>query len=159
MRVASHRLLAIAVLAFATGISASAFADNGLKTYTKKGTYDDVRFELTTTIENRGLKIDYNGKIAAMLERTGQDVGSTKPVYKAGEFFTFCSAKLSRDMMEADPMNIGYCPYVMFVYETAANPGTVIVGYRKPPAGSGPAATAFKEIDTLLDGIAKDAIK
>ena len=131
-----------------------------LKTYRKAGSYDDVRFDLTNAITNRGLVSDHSGNLAAMLERTGKDVGSTKLIYKAAEYFTFCSARLSRDMMEADAANAGWCPYVMFVYETAAKPGEVVVGYRRPPGTGNPAAQkAFAAIDALLDGIAKEAVK
>ena len=67
-----------------------------------------------------------------MLERTGADVGSTKKIYANAEFFMFCSAKLSRAMIEADPANVGYCPYVVFLYEAAEKPGEIVVGYRRP---------------------------
>ncbi|HZT48206.1 MAG TPA: DUF302 domain-containing protein, partial [Hyphomicrobiaceae bacterium] len=77
------------------------------------------------------------------------------------EFVTFCSAKLSRAMMEADPANIAYCPYVIFIYEAADRPGETVVGYRRPrPAGSDEASRkALADIDALLDGIVSDAVK
>jgi hypothetical protein len=71
----------------------------------------------------------------------------------------FCSAKLSRAMMEADLGNIGFCPYVIFVYEAAARPGETVVGYRRPISGGGTASPVLAEIDSLLDAIAKDAVK
>lgn len=132
----------------------------GLKTYTKKAKFEDVKQDLTDAIVNKGLKIDYNGKIGDMLERTGADVGSSKPIYKGAEFVTFCSAKLSRAMMEADPLNIASCPYVMFVYESVAKPGEVVVGYRQTIArGSSASKKALAEIDKLLDAIAKETAK
>jgi uncharacterized protein (DUF302 family) len=131
-----------------------------LVTYTKRASFDDVRFDLTNAITNRGLVVDSNGKVADMLTRTGKDVGSTKVVYKAAEYFVFCSAKLSREMMEADSASIGHCPFIMFAYETAARPGEVVVGYRKLPAsGNAGAVKAFGAINALLDGIAKEAAK
>ncbi len=132
----------------------------GVVTYAKKASFDDVRFELNNAIVGRGLAIDFNGQVSKMLERTGADVGSTKPIYKKAEYFTFCSAKLSRQAMEADGANISVCPYVVFIYEKAAAPGTVHVGYRKAPlAGSAASKKALGEINKLLDGIAKDAVK
>lgn len=131
-----------------------------VRTYTKKGSYDDVRTDLTEAVVGKGLKIDYNGKIGDMLDRTGADVGSARPIYKKAEFFTFCSAKLSRAMMEADPRNIASCPYVVFVYESAARPGEVVVGYRRTvPQGDAASKKALAEIDKLLDAIAKEAVK
>jgi hypothetical protein len=98
-----------------------------IRSYAKIAPYEDVKFELTNAIINRGLVIDYTGQIGKMVERTGADVGSTKPLYVQAEFLTFCSAKLSRAMMEAELNNVGFCPYVMFIYEAAT-----VVGYRRP---------------------------
>jgi len=158
----AHRMLAFAGLALAAMmvVAAGSAAAQEIRTYSKKADYDDVRFELTNAIINRGLVIDSTGQIGEMLERTGADVGSDKPIYKAAEFFTFCSAKLSRQMMEADPRNIAFCPYVMFIYESVGEPGVVVVGYRRP-SGSGSSETqaALAEIDSLLDGIAREAVQ
>ncbi len=129
-----------------------------VRTYSKRASYDDVRFDLTNAIINRGLNIDFTGNIGAMLDRTGADVGSDKALYKAAEFFTFCSAKLSRQMMEADALNVAFCPYVMFIYEGIGEPGTVVVGYRQPPvSGSPETKAALAEVGALLDGIAREA--
>lgn len=149
-------LALLTALFFALGPAAA----QEVRTYSKKASYDDVRFELTNAIISRGLNIDINGNIGNMLDRTGADVGSDKPLYKSAEFFTFCSAKLSRKMMEADAMNIAFCPYVMFIYEGVGEPGVVVVGYRRPPmTGSPETKAALAEIDALLDGIARDALK
>jgi hypothetical protein len=134
--------------------------EGALKLYSKKSSYDDVRFDLQNAIIGRGLTVDFNGQLSKMLERTGADVGSTKPIYKQAEYFTFCSAKLSRAMMEADPSNVGFCPYVVFIYETATAPGTIHVGYRRlQPHGSAASRAALAEIERLLDGIVKEAAK
>jgi len=131
-----------------------------LKTYSKKGSYEDVKFELNDAVIRHGLAIDYTGHINQMLERTGADVGSTKRVYANAEFFLFCSAKLSRAMIEADPANVGYCPYVVFIYEAADTPGEIVIGYRRPTAaGNDASRKALAAIDALLDGIVKDAVK
>lgn len=145
-----YLLLPVSVLAQGTA----------LMLYSKKGGYDDVRFDLQNAIISRGLTVDFNGQISKMLERTGVDVGSTRSIYKQAEYFTFCSAKLSRATMEADPVNVGFCPYVVFIYETAASPGTIHVGYRRPHLqGSVESKAALEAVEKLLDGIAKDAVK
>jgi hypothetical protein len=135
-------------------------AAQNVRTYAKRAAYEDVKFELTEAVVGRGLTIDHTGAIGRMLERTGPDVGSTTPLYTQAEFFTFCSAKLSRQMIEADLRNVGYCPYVIFIYEAANKPGETVVGYRRPPR-EGNAATrkALGQIDALLDGIVRQAIK
>ena len=131
-----------------------------VRTYAKAADYEDVKFELTNAIAARGFAVEFNGQIGKMLERTGPDVGSTKPLYTHAEFITFCSAKYSRRMMEADPTNIGFCPYVIFIYEAADKRGEIVVGYRRPsPGGSEASRKALAEIDALLDGIVKEAVQ
>jgi uncharacterized protein (DUF302 family) len=139
-------------------VAASADDATAPRAYTTTGAYADVRQEIEDGVVNAGLKIDYRGNIGEMLKRTGEDVGSTAEVYKNAEFFTFCSARLSRAAMEADPANLAVCPYVVYLYEPAAKPGEVTVGYRRPIGAPGDAsAKAVAEIDSLLDGIVKSA--
>jgi uncharacterized protein (DUF302 family) len=151
--------LSAVVFSIIVGFLSPAVADP-VRSLPAKGAFEDVKFELNNAIVSRGYVIDFAGNIGAMLVRTGADVGSTKPIYKNAEYMTFCSAKLSRDMMEADPLNIAFCPYVVFVFESADKPGQVTVGYRRPEA-RGPAASAkaLTAIDSLLDQIIKDAAK
>jgi uncharacterized protein (DUF302 family) len=95
-----------------------------------------------------------------MLERTGKDVGSARKLYADAQAFVFCSAVLSRKTMEADAANAALCPYSIMVYATAQDPGTVHVAYRRPwrPDGSAASKAALKEVETLLDGIAREAL-
>ena len=130
-------------------------------TYSKKGAkFDDVRDELKLAIEGKGLVIDLESFVNRMLERTGKDVGSARKLYADAQAFVFCSAALSRKTMEADPANVSLCPYSMMVYATAADPGTVRVSYRRPwrPDGSAASKAALKEVETLLDSIAREAL-
>ena len=92
--------------------------------------------------------------------RTGKDVGSARRLYADAQAFVFCSAALSRKTMEADPANISLCPYSIMVYATAQQPGTVHVSYRRPwrPGGSAASRAALKEVEALLDGIAREAL-
>jgi Domain of unknown function DUF302 len=153
----ARRLLATCVVLAC--LTLGAFADD-VRTYAKKAPYEDVKFELTNAIIDRGLSIEFTGQIGRMLERTGADVGSTKPLYRQAEFLAFCSAKLSRAMMEADLANVGFCPYVVFIYEAAEKPGETVIGYRRPSSsGSDASKKALAEIDALLDGIIRDAVK
>jgi hypothetical protein len=147
-------------LALLVGVMApkAAAAQEDVKLYAVTGRYEDVKTDLTSAIVNQGLVIDFVGNINAMLKRTGADVGSTKPVYLAAEYLSFCSAKLSRAMMEADARNMAFCPYVMFVYEAADKPGEIVIGYRRPLGGASEASkAALVEIDALLDKIAREA--
>lgn len=150
------------ILAAAAVLAAGTFAADAdpLKSYSKKAAFDDVKADVADAIIAKGLTVDYRGNLGAMLDRTGKDVGSTKKIYKSAEYVTFCSAKLSRAMMEADAANMGYCPYVVFYYEAADKPGEIVVGYRQPGEGKNDASKkALKDIDDLLDGIVKEATK
>jgi uncharacterized protein (DUF302 family) len=137
----------------------SARADVG-DPVTSKAAFDDVRFELGNAITMRGLSVHSEGLIGKMLERTGADVGSTKPIYKQAEFVEVCSAKFARLMFEADPALIGNCPFMLYVYERADKPGLVVVGFRRLNGGAtdtGRKATA--ETEAMLDAIVRDAVK
>jgi uncharacterized protein (DUF302 family) len=150
----------LAGLALAGVLAGTPVSAQEIKTYSKAGSFEDVKFDLNNAIVGRGLVIDQNGHIGRMLERTGADLGATKPIYKNAEFFSFCSAKLSRQMMEAEPSNIGFCPYIVFIYETASKPGEIVIGYRRPAiTGNQDSQAALVQIEKLLDGIAQEAVK
>ena len=122
------------------------------------GTFQDVRDMLQIAIEGKGLKITSTNHIGEMLERTGKDIGATKQVYENAEQFEFCSATISRRMMEADPHAIVMCPYSVVVY-TIPGDKNVYLAYRKPPAASNPALKeALAELEKLLASIIKDAM-
>ena len=84
-----------------------------------------------------------------MLNRTMTDVGSDITIFDAADIFIFCSAVLSRKMMEADAMNIAYCPYGIFVADQG---GDVVIGYRNLPPG------VMQEVQALLDSIVQEAL-
>ena len=128
--------------------------------YSKRAKFEDVRDELKLAIEAKGLVIDYQSFVNRMLERTGKDVGSARKLYVDAQAFVFCSAALSRKTMETDPANASFCPYSIMVYATAQDPGTVRVSYRRPwrPDGSSASKAALREVEALLDGIARDAL-
>jgi len=143
----------------ACAIAAHAADPSAIVTYSKKAKFEDVRDDLKLAIEGKGLVIDYQSHVNRMLERTGKDVGSARKLYADAQAFVFCSAALSRKAMEADPANMALCPYSISVYATAAEPEKVFVSYRRPwrPDGSAASKAALKEVEALLDGIAREA--
>lgn len=128
--------------------------------YSKRARFEDVRDDLKLAIEGKGLVIDYHSHVNRMLERTGKDVGSAKKLYADAQAFVFCSAALSRQTMEADAANAALCPYSIMVYATADEPQTVTVAYRRPwrPDGAAASKAALKDVERLLDGIAREAL-
>lgn len=131
--------------------------------YSAEAEFDSVRDDLQNAIIAKGLVIDHTSHIGKMLERTGKDVGSSKPLFTdgRGQAFSFCSATISRKTMEADTHNIAFCPYALVVYSTVAEPKKVYVAYRRPvlTEGSEAAKTSLKEVEALLDSIARDALR
>ncbi len=114
------------------------------------GSFEDATFAVESAIVGRGLVIDSVSHVGEMLNRTGADVGSDVALFDAADVFLFCSAVVSRRVMEADPMNIAHCPYGVFVAE---RDGAVMVGYRTYPPG------AMQEVQALLAEIVQEAVR
>ena len=142
------RRFLIALLA-TLALPALAVAD-GLKTYDFHGTFEDAAFGVETAIVGQGLVIDYVSHVGEMLNRTKDDVGGSKDLFNAANIYLFCSASLSRKVMEVDPVNIAHCPYGVIVMESSD--GKVQIGYREMPDGP------MKEVEALLDGIVREAV-
>lgn len=132
------------VIALGTGMAVAQDAT----TYPFDGSFEDAAFAVETAIVGKGLVIDYRSHVGEMLNRTGADVGSDVRLFDNADVFLFCSAVLSRKVMEADPMNIAHCPYGIFVTDRE---GQVAIGYRHLPEGP------MQEVQTLLDDIAREA--
>lgn len=153
-------IIALGALILLPLLSPPAAMAGELKTFTKKGAFDTISFDVENAIIEKGLVIDTKGDVGAMLKRTGADVGSAKELYVGAKYFAFCSAVLSRKMMEADPENMGLCPYIVFVYELKSDPGTVIAGYRSVgERGNDASEDALKAVDEMLEGIVKSALE
>lgn len=135
------------LIAFAAG--ASQAADQAV-THAFDGSFDDAAFAVESAIVGRGLVIDYVSHTGEMLNRTGADVGSDVELFTEADIFLFCSAQLSREVMEADPMNIAHCPYGIFVAE---RDGAVMIGYRTYPEGE------MQKVQTLLEEIVQEALE
>lgn len=112
------------------------------------GSFDDASFAVESAILDRGLVIDFVSHVGDMLNRTGTDVGSDTRIFDNANIFLFCSAVVSREVMEADPSNIQHCPYGIFVTE---KDGQTMIGHRAYPEGP------MQKVQTLLSDIAKEA--
>ena len=116
-------------------------------------TIDNVTFSLESAILDKGLTIDFTSHTGDMLERTREDVGSDKVLYTEATIFNFCSARVSRQVMEADIANIAFCPYAIYVYATPDNPDQTVIGHRILPGET------MKPANDLLDEIVASAIE
>ena len=135
---------------FATSVfivAAHSAAAGEAVTYTYDGTFDDATFAVETAIVDRGLVVDSVSHVGEMLNRTGEDVGSGTRIFEAADVFNFCSAVVSREVMEADPMNIVHCPYNIFVIDTG---NAVMIGHQAYEGTMAP-------VHDLLSDIASEA--
>ncbi|MGB8621892.1 MAG: DUF302 domain-containing protein [Paracoccaceae bacterium] len=143
-----------AILAAATFAAAPAIAQDTGKdvvTYTTSASFADATFALENAIIGQGLVVDSVSHTGDMLERTKEDVGSDVTIFTGADIYSFCSAQLSRKAMEADYMNVRFCPYDIFVFARPETPDESVIGYRTFPEGP------MQDVQALLDKIARDA--
>lgn len=153
----------IVALAIAAGTAlhgTAQAASAGAVVRSTKGEYKEVKERVLQAIENRGLVLNYTARIGAMLERTGKDIGTARRIYGDAELLEFCSARASRDTMEADPRNIVFCPYSIAVYTLPKEKDRVYVAYRRVGApGTGLSAKSLAAVDKLLAEIVAEALE
>ena len=102
------------------------------ESYTSTEDYSDVLFYIEEEITNFGLVISSRNHISSMLTRTSEAVGADKKIYENADILSFCSAQLSYDAMAADPMNIQFCPYNIYLFKLVGS-DEVVVGFRQLP--------------------------
>jgi hypothetical protein len=141
----------ISALAAALFLTTPAIAQD-VTSWVVDDSFDNVAFSVESAILDKGLTIDAVSHVGEMLERTRVDVGSDITLYSEGLVYTFCSASVSRDVMEADLMNIAFCPYGIFVFSTPENPDQTTVGHRFMPGES------MAPVNELLGAIILEAI-
>lgn len=151
-------------LGILTGLPAASGAEgrhnNDLTMFVTGNDYAVIRDNLEQAIIGRGLVITGVSHVGDMLARTGLDLGATRQIYAHAEVLEFCSATLSRKMMEADPSNIVFCPYGIAIYERADQPGRIHLAHRRLQGrGSGEVIETMEKIDALLDSIIQEALE
>jgi uncharacterized protein (DUF302 family) len=145
------RLLAILLGLLLASVAA---ADEHMKVVVVKGDYASVKDDVVAAIDQRGLVVNSVSHIGDMLERTGRDLGRTRRIYDKAEVVEFCSAVVSRNLMEADPRNVVYCPFSIAVYTLPGRAGEVFLAYRKYPAGA-----PTSQVTELVEGIIADVAR
>lgn len=133
-------------------LAAQTASAQDMVSYTTDQSFDDVIFGLENAIIDAGLVVDHVSHTGDMLERTREDVGSDVVIFDHADIYSFCSAQLSRDVMEADWRNVMFCPYDIFVAVRHDVPDETVIGFRAYPEGE------MQKIQDLLDGIARSAI-
>lgn len=147
-----HQFISYAsMLVCTTLIGGAAGAQTTPTTYEVEDSFDNVTFAVENAILGAGLIVEHVSHVGEMLERTRVDIGSDRVLFTQADVYSFCSAKISRQVMEADPSNIQFCPYGIFVYELADKPGTVVVGHRSYDGTMAP-------VQELMTTIISDAV-
>jgi uncharacterized protein (DUF302 family) len=150
----TRALVTVLITGALVGLGGSSRAADEIARHSAKGSYEEVKDSVVAAIEAKGLLIDRVAHVGDMLARTAKDVGATRQLYDNAEVLEFCSARISREMMEADPHQLAFCPYTIAVYTLAGAPGAVYVSYRKPPRGPG-----MDGVHKLLEDIVREALR
>lgn len=147
-----------ALVLVSTCVNAESRRDDYMKLYTVEGKFEDVRMDIEMAITDRGMVINNVSHIGNMLARTGKDLGAGKQIFQKAEALEFCSSTVSRTMMETDPHNIVFCPYIIAIYTLPAESNKVHVAFRRPlPVGSAESQQSLVAVEQLLEEIIADA--
>lgn len=131
-----------------------------VKQYQTQGEFADIKEFLLQSIAGRGIKISGTSYISKMLNRTREAVGGEKQIFKNAEAIGFCSATLSRQMMESNPHHIVFCPYTIVIYELDQQPGTIFIAYRRPfYRDTSLNDKTLNEIDNLMSSIIAETVE
>ena len=137
----------------------NAAADGAVVVRAIEGNFQEIRERVVFAVQSQGLVVDHASKVGDMLERTGKDLGETKRIFGDAEVLEFCSALVSRRMVEADAQLLAFCPYGLAVYTLPGKPQTTYVSYRRMVTNLvTPAQKAVLErVEALLAAIVEEA--
>ena len=153
-----HKWLMSFVLGFSV-LAQNAAADGAVVVRTIEGGFDEIRERVEFAVQSQGLVVDHSSKVGDMLARTGKDLGETTRVFGEAEVLEFCSALVSRRMVEADPQLLAFCPYGIAVYTLPDQPEITYVSYRRLATDLAlPEQRAVLErVEALLEAIVEEA--
>lgn len=121
--------------------------------------YDQVWDDLTAALTNRGLVISSVSHVGEMLRRTGKALGARQQLFARANVMEFCSAIISRQMMQANPHYIAFCPYQIMVYSLPDSPGTVYLSYRRLLWDKVRDRAPLQAVENLLEGLVNEVIE
>jgi len=124
-----------------------------------QGDYDDVWNDLKAALTDRGLVISSVSHVGEMIDRTGRALGRTRKVFARGNVMEFCSAVVSRDMLERNAHLIAFCPYQIMVYSLPDDPRKIFISYRRPIWNDSSDQAVLNEVEDLVSGIIRDVME
>lgn len=123
-----------------------------------KGDFDDVWESLKFALNQRGMVISSVSHIQEMLDRTGKALGRTRKIYAKAKVMEFCSAVISRNMLERNPHFISFCPYQIMVYTLPDNEERVYLSYRRLIWNSNKDRDVLEAVEKLLHDLVQDVV-
>lgn len=123
------------------------------------GTFEDVWESLKIALNERGLVVSSVSHVGEMLERTGRALNRTKKIYGQAKVMEFCSAVISRNMLERNPHFISFCPYQIMVYTLPDNPAKVYLSYRRLIWKDTKDRDVLDAVERLLEGLVNDVVQ
>jgi uncharacterized protein (DUF302 family) len=123
------------------------------------GTFDEIWEDLKMALNDRGLVVSSVSHVSEMLERTGKALNRTKRIYGQAKVMEFCSAVISRNMLERNPHFISFCPYQIMVYTLPDNENKVYLSYRRLIWKDSKDRDVLEAVERLLEGLIDDVIE
>ncbi len=140
-------------------IVVNAAADGAVVVRAIEGDFAEIRDRVAFAVESQGLVVDHTANVGEMLARTGKDLGETRQIFGNVQVLEFCSALVSRRMVQADPQLLAFCPYGIAVYTLPGDSLTTYVAYRRmvTDAVSPAQKPALERVESLLEAIVEEA--
>lgn len=127
--------------------------------YSVHADYDEVWKGLEMALNERGLTVSSVSHVGEMLERTGKELGRTKKIFGKANVMEFCSAVISRDMMEKDPHFLAFCPYQIMVYTLPDDEKKVYLSYRRLIWKDDSGKDVLDPVEKLVEDLINDVIE
>lgn len=118
--------------------------------------YDEIWKGLEIALNERGLTVSSVSHVGEMLERTGKELGRTRKIFEKANVMEFCSAVISRDMMERNPHFLAFCPYQIMVYTLPDDEKKVYLSYRRLIWRDDSGREVLEPVERLIEGLIKD---
>ncbi len=140
-------------------IIVNSVADGAVVMRAIDGNFEEIRDRVAFAVESQGLVVDHTAKVGEMLARTGKDLGETRQIFGKAEVLEFCSALVSRHMVQADPQLLAFCPYGIAVYTLPGDSLTTYVSYRRlvTEVVSPAQKPVLERVELLLEAIVEEA--
>ena len=136
----------------------SAIAGDAYAVYESENDFETVIEGATMAIQERGMYINNQMHMDAMLERTGKDLGMNEKIYAKATSIEVCSAVLARKMTSEDPRRIVNCPFIVSIYVLPGEPNKTYVAHRRFSNAETESSAVMAEIADMLKGVAEAAI-